>query len=112
MGCRPLPEGEAEGPMMNLVLAILFAVHPLPSPTPGRSMLTSDQTMRTVLNETPRHGEWHRIILGSLELRAWVTYPDRSDKAPLLMITANKPALTDWMRAVADQAAKEGFLAV
>jgi len=70
--------------------------------------------MTTVLNETPRHGEWHRINFGSgkNELGTWVVYPDRSDKAPLLMITSNKPGLTDWMRAVADQAAQEGFLAV
>ena len=98
--------------MKALAVVLLFLTYPLPAPTPGRSILPSDQTMTTVLNETPRHGEWHRINFGSAGLGTWVVYPDRSDKAPLLLITANKPGLTDWMRAVADQAAQEGFLAV
>ena len=80
--------------------------------TAGRSVLPTERTMKTILNETPRHGEWHQVPAGRVTVQSYIVYPDRSDKAPVLLITAERQKMTDWLRAVADQAAQEGFIAV
>lgn len=45
-------------------------------------------------------------------IRAWVVYPLRNNKAPAVVVVHEHLGLTDWVRAVADQAAAEGYLAV
>jgi carboxymethylenebutenolidase len=54
----------------------------------------------------------HRVPLGSILLHSYIVYPDRAQRAPVLLIEASNQGLTDWLRAVADQAAQEGFIAV
>lgn len=88
------------------------AAEPVVGLTAGHSELPSEATAAFFLNRTPRHGELHRVPLGSLLLDSYIVYPDRSQKAPVLLIEANNQGLTDWLRAVADQAAQEGFIAV
>ena len=87
----------------------LHAGHVMP---PGGSMLPSVQTARIVLNSTGRHPDWIRIPAASGEILTWATYPDRIDKAPVLIISEKDNGITDWIRAVADQAAGEGFIAL
>jgi carboxymethylenebutenolidase len=79
---------------------------------PGGSMLPSRDTARDVLNATGRHPDWLRIPAGSSEILTFATYPDRADKAPVLIISEKDKPMSDWMRAVADQAAGEGFIAL
>jgi carboxymethylenebutenolidase len=79
---------------------------------PGNSMLPTRDTAKDILNSTGRHPDWIRIPSGSTEILTWATYPDRADKAPLLIITETGRPLSDWMRAVADQASAEGFIAL
>ena len=45
-------------------------------------------------------------------MRVWVVYPERKEKAPVVVVIHEIFGLTDWVRAVADQVAAEGFLAV
>jgi carboxymethylenebutenolidase len=45
-------------------------------------------------------------------VRAWITYPERGDQAPVVIVIHEIYGLTDWIRAVADQLAAEGFIAV
>ena len=45
-------------------------------------------------------------------VRAWVVYPERADKAPVVIVIHEIYALTDWIRGVADQLAAEGFIAI
>src|ERR1051326_3205729 len=59
-----------------------------------------------------RHPQYIDIPAGSTEVRAWVVFPDGGEKAPVLVLTANKHEMTDWLRAVGDDAAKNGFIAV
>jgi carboxymethylenebutenolidase len=42
----------------------------------------------------------------------WVVYPERRDRAPVVVVVHEIFGLTDWVRAVADQLAAEGFIAV
>lgn len=92
--------------------AAAAAAKPLVPLTAGRSELPTEATASYFLNRTPRHGEWHRVSLGSQVLGSYVVYPDRARRAPVLLIEATNQGLTDWLRAVADQAAQEGFIAV
>jgi carboxymethylenebutenolidase len=87
-------------------------IHPGHAMPPGGSMLPSRDTARDVLNATGRHPDWLRIPAGSAEILTFATYPDRADKAPVLVISEKDKPMSDWMRAVADQAAGEGFIAL
>ena len=45
-------------------------------------------------------------------MRTWVVYPERKDKAPVVIVIHEIFGLSDWIRGVADQLAGEGFIAV
>jgi carboxymethylenebutenolidase len=66
------------------------------------------------LEASPRHGEWVDIPLaeGGPKLRAWVVYPERKDKAPVVVVIQEVYGLTPWLRSVADALAGEGFIAI
>jgi len=64
------------------------------------------------LNSSPRHGEWAKIGEGADQLNAWVVYPERADKAPVVVVIHEIFGLTHWVRAVADQLAADGFIAI
>ncbi len=65
------------------------------------------------LNSSPRHGEWATYDAGGGDMvRAWITYPERGDQAPVVIVIHEIYGLTDWIRSVADQLAAEGFIAV
>jgi carboxymethylenebutenolidase len=66
------------------------------------------------LNSSPRHGEWATIpkTVGADSVRLWVVYPERSDRAPVVLVIHEIFGLTPWVRAVADQLAADGFVAI
>ncbi|MDZ4828728.1 MAG: dienelactone hydrolase family protein [Phycisphaerae bacterium] len=77
------------------------------------------------LVDSPRHGEWVEIALPAasdaakgdaaakpVTLKTWVSYPERSGKAPVVIVIHEIFGMTDWVRGVADQLAAEGFIAV
>ena len=65
------------------------------------------------LNASPRHGEWVRLAAGDGDsLNAWVVYPERRDRAPVVVVIHEIFGLTDWIRGVADQLAAEGYVAI
>jgi carboxymethylenebutenolidase len=65
------------------------------------------------LKSSPRHSEWVDIKRASgVPLKSFVIYPERKDKAPVVIVIHEIFGLTDWVRGVADQLAKEGFIAI
>lgn len=65
------------------------------------------------LNSSPRHGEWAMIsIPPSDSVRAWIVYPERKSKAPVVVVVHEIFGLSDWVRGVADQLAADGFIAI
>ncbi len=64
------------------------------------------------LETTPRHDEWIDVARDGRTLRAYVVYPQRSDKAPVVVLIHENRGLTDWVREVADRLAEEGYIAV
>lgn len=65
------------------------------------------------LAASPRHGEWAMIPAGDGDsVRAWVVFPERSTPAPVVLVVHEIFGLSNWIRAVTDQLAAEGFIAI
>jgi len=65
------------------------------------------------LAASPRHGEWAMVSAGEGDsVRAWVVYPERRDRAPVVVVVHEIFGLTGWVRGVADQLAADGFIAI
>jgi carboxymethylenebutenolidase len=65
------------------------------------------------LARSPRHGEYVMIRTGpSDSVRAWVVYPERATKAPVVVVVHEIFGLSTWVRGVADQLAADGYIAV
>jgi carboxymethylenebutenolidase len=45
-------------------------------------------------------------------IRAWVVYPQRRDKAPVVLVIHEIFGLSSWIRGVTDQLAADGFIAI
>jgi carboxymethylenebutenolidase len=67
---------------------------------------------QTRLAKSPRHGEWVMVKVGNDSVRAWVVYPQVSTKAPVVVVVHEIFGLSNWIRAVADQLAADGFIAI
>ena len=73
----------------------------------------SAETATSVLASSPRRGEWVTIPAGAGDsVRAWVVYPARSDRAPVVLVVHEIFGTSNWIRSVADQLAAEGFIAI
>jgi carboxymethylenebutenolidase len=49
---------------------------------------------------------------GHAPLKSWIVYPERPDKAGVVVVIHEIFGLTDWVRSVADRLAAEGFIAI
>src|SRR6187399_3158269 len=85
-----------------LALGLIFA---------AQSLLAQDWA-KARLNNSPRHADWAEIKSGDRTIKAFVVYPERKDKAPVVIVIHEIFGLSDWVRGVADQLAAEGFIAV
>jgi len=66
-----------------------------------------------VLESSPRHGEYVDVVgPGGAPIRTWVVYPERKTKAPVVLVIHEIFGLSPWIRALTDQLAAEGFVAV
>jgi carboxymethylenebutenolidase len=72
-----------------------------------------DSLAKARLEKSPRHGEYVDVKLESstTPIRTWVSYPERKDKAPVVIIIHEIFGLSDWIRSVADQLAADGYIA-
>jgi carboxymethylenebutenolidase len=65
------------------------------------------------LEKSPRHGEWVDIdSAGGRKLHTWVVYPQVDHPATVVLVIHENRGLTDWVRALADQLAEAGYIAV
>jgi carboxymethylenebutenolidase len=75
----------------------------------------SNATAAARLASSPRHAEWVKIAWrpgSSDSLMAWIVYPVRREKAPVVVVVHEIFGLTTWVRSVADQVAADGFIAI
>ncbi len=64
------------------------------------------------LNSSPRHGEWVDIKSGNRTIKAFVVYPERKDKSPVVLVIHEIFGLTDWVRSLCDELAENGVIAI
>lgn len=113
-----------------LALVLLFAASPVLAPAahaqprdsvrsaaaarPRDPQLPASETAApAVLESSPRHGEYVDVPeAGGPPIRTWVVYPERKDQAPVVLVIHEIFGLSPWIRALGDQLAREGFLAV
>jgi carboxymethylenebutenolidase len=116
-----------------LVLAIIMVLEPAPvqpsdsgrsghaettvshSSTANNPIIPPGEAQaKTALERSPRHGEYVDLKIEGSDhpVLTWVVYPERKDKAPVVIVIHEIYGLTDWIRAVADQLAADGFIAV
>ena len=83
------------------------------SPAPEAALPPGAADAKARLNSSSRHGEWAMIpVAPGDSIRAWVVYPERGDKAPVVLVIHEIYGLTPWIRGVADQFAADGFIAI
>jgi carboxymethylenebutenolidase len=97
--------------LLILLAGLAFAVRAAAAPA-GHGLPPTEDDAAARLNSSPRHGEFHTVDVRGTPVRVWVVYPERKDKAPVVLVIHEIFGLTDWIRAVTDQLAAEGFLAV
>lgn len=85
-----------------------------PSGAMDEKLPAGEEHAKASLEKSPRHGEYLDVELGAGQkaLRAWVVYPERKGKTPVVIVIHEIFGLSDWIRAVADQLAEDGFIAV
>jgi carboxymethylenebutenolidase len=115
-------------PLALLALPAAFACSPTPEPG-GMDAGESGSTAAALAVQTglpagavdvdarlaasPRHGEWAMVSVDGVDsVRAWVVYPERSERAPVVIVVHEIFGLTNWIRGVADQLAADGFIAI
>jgi carboxymethylenebutenolidase len=64
------------------------------------------------LNTSPRHSEWVDLKSGDRTIKAFVVYPERKEKTPVVIVIHEIFGLTDWVRGVCDQLAENGVIAI
>jgi carboxymethylenebutenolidase len=69
---------------------------------------------KAALEKSPRHHEWVDIAVPGKDgkVSAFIAYPERKDKAPVVIVIQEVYGLTDWLRGVADRLAGDGFIAI
>ena len=84
-----------------------------PAPTRDESLPPSESQAKAALEKSPRHGEFVDVKMSSgAPVKTWIVYPERKDKAGVVIVIHEIFGLSDWIRGVADQLAREGFIAV
>jgi carboxymethylenebutenolidase len=84
------------------------------TPAPkAENLPAAAETAAEALKSSPRHQEWVDVkFAGGAPLKSFVVYPERKDNAPVVIVIHEIFGMADWVRAVADQLAKEGFIAI
>jgi carboxymethylenebutenolidase len=76
------------------------------------STLSAQDWAKARLEKSSRHGEWVEFKSGERTLKAFVVFPERKEKAPVVLVIHEIFGLTDWVRSVCDQLAEAGVIAI
>jgi len=100
-------------PIQFLLTGLLFVLASVTGFAEVANLPPLEAGAKDLLIKSPRHGEWVTYDAGSGDkVDAWLVYPERKDGAPVVIVIHEIYGLTDWIRAVADQFAAEGFIAI
>jgi carboxymethylenebutenolidase len=105
---KPAQDPHADHMMMDMGQQAAPAARPDNPAIPPDNAAAMDR-----IKASPRHGEWVDIKMPSgPALRSFVVYPERPDKAPVVLVIHDIFGMGDWARAVGDSLAKDGFVAI
>lgn len=76
------------------------------------SLPPAQEFVATALANSPRHSEWVDIKLGDRAVKSWVVFPETKNRTGVVIVIHENRGLNDWARAVADQLAEDGFIAI
>lgn len=111
-GTRP-PHAYARFMKFRLASLVLVLASIASAQTTMPALPASGDKAVDALKASPRHGEWTDLALADgVKLHTWVVYPERADKAPVVLVIHEIFGMTDWVRSTADALAAEGFIAV
>ncbi len=88
------------------------AAAPMAATKPGDGLPPAADAAKAALDSSPRHGEFVDVKAPGGPVVTWVSYPERKDKAPVVIVIHEIFGQSDWIRSVADRLAAEGFIAV
>jgi carboxymethylenebutenolidase len=76
--------------------------------------LPSQDTAKAMLDSSIRyhHPQWIDVPVGATKIHTFVIYPTLAGTAPVVVVTAYNQGLSDWVRAVATEVVREGYIAV
>lgn len=97
--------------MVGTLLMLVGAVI-LPAQQQEPALPASGAEANARLAASPRRAEWVQIRVGTDSVRAWVVYPARRQNAPVVVAIHDNQGMSNWIRAVADQLAADGFIAI
>ena len=69
-------------------------------------------TAHSAITNSKLRKEFVDIPMGTGKLHTWVEYPEGTGKAPIVIVMQHGPGMDDWQRALADQLAQQGFIAI
>ena len=99
--------------LLLTVAAVVLTAGPIGVASLGATLeLPSAQTAKAMLDDATLFSELVAVTSGVEPIHAYVSYPDRADKAPVVLVTARHQGFSDWVRAVGSQMARDGFIAV
>jgi len=78
----------------------------------GASALCAQDWARREVDKSPRHREWVTVKYGGRSVETFIAYPERKDKAPVVLVIHEIFGMADWVEDVADQFAAAGYVAV
>jgi carboxymethylenebutenolidase len=112
--CRDRPRDATIRGMIRTLLLCAAAITFTASFTAAASIPPDANGAEKALAASPRHGEYVEIALpgSDTKLKSWVVYPERKEKAGVVIVIHEIFGLTDWVRGVADQLAADGFIAI
>lgn len=65
------------------------------------------------VEKSPRHGEWVALDAGNgRKLQCFVVYPEKKEKAPVVLVIHEIFGMSDWVMSLADQLAEQGCIAI
>lgn len=85
----------------------------LAMPQQAGGIPASAGTAAARMASSPRHAEWVAIKVNATDsVMAWVVYPERKDKAPVVIALHENTGINTWTRSVADQLAADGYIGI
>lgn len=89
---------------MRPILSLLFLL--------GCMSIYAQQFALDILEASPRHHEWVKVMNGNRTVHCFVAYPEISASATTVIVIHENRGLTDWVRCFADELAEAGYLAI